>query len=86
MSDLKDKLLKYRPDKNSINFGEDGELKWKIKPSKEKTKFNLEWNKEFSEDDVEITVKIGGEVSHFMSPKGTKDVITSAEFGAIKNF
>jgi hypothetical protein len=87
MADIIETAKKYRPDKNSVKFGEDGgELKWKVKPGAEKTKFNLEWNKNFEEDDVEITVKIGGEVNYFTSPKGTKDIIQSAEFSATKKF
>lgn len=81
-----DKLKKYRPDKNSTILEDGSELKWKVKPGKEMAKVNLEWNKNFIEDDVEITVKIGNEVNYFSSPKGVKDIIKSAEFGATKKF
>ncbi|OQB40323.1 MAG: hypothetical protein BWY04_01375 [candidate division CPR1 bacterium ADurb.Bin160] len=66
------------------NIG-DSTLKCKIKPKKDKTKIALEWNKSFIEDDVEITVKVNGNVNCFNSPKGS-DIIQSATFCATKKF
>jgi len=76
----------YRPDKNSVDIDDTSELSWKIKPKKDCTNFELKFSKTFEEDDVEITVKVGGQVNYFTSPKGTKDIINKASFEATKRF
>ena len=86
IKDTKEIVEKFRPDKNSIRLNDGGELSWKVKPGKDKTKFGFELSKDFTEEDVEIMIKIGGEVNYFNSPQGVKDVIQSAEFSATKKF
>jgi helix-turn-helix protein len=76
----------YRPDKNSTETGRGEKLAWKIKPKKDHTEVKLRFDKEFEQDDVTITVRIGSEVNYFNSPSGMKDVIKSASFGATKRF
>jgi len=40
-------LKKYRPDKNSVCFDNGSELGWQIKPKKDKTEFNFEFDRNF---------------------------------------
>lgn len=83
--DIKNAKIIYKKATNlEANIG-DSTLKCKIKPKKDKTKIALEWNKDFIADDVEITVKINGEVNYFKSNKGS-DMIESATFCATKKF
>lgn len=86
MKKIKEKIKEYRPDKNSVKTDIDEKLSWKIKPKKDYVNFDLKFSKVYEEDEVEIVVKIGGEVNYFSSPKGTKDVIQSASFSATKKF
>jgi len=83
---VKQVIKDFRPDKNNVQLPDGTNLAWKIKPGTKSTKFGLTFDKNFADTDVEITVKIGGEVNYFNSPKGVKDVITSASFCATKKF
>jgi hypothetical protein len=76
----------YRPDSNSIETSDGAELSWKIKPVKDKVDLNFKFDKKFVEDDVEITVKIGGQVNYFSSPKGSVDMVKNVSFSATKKF
>ena len=84
--EIKEIAQKIRPDKNSVVLQDGTNLGWNVKPGKKKTKFGLEFKKDFKDDDVEIMVRIGGEANYFNSPKGTSSFIQSAEFCATKKF
>ena len=84
--EIKEIAQKIRPDKNSVVLQDGSNLEWNVKPGKKKTKFGLEFKKNFIDDDVEIMIKIGGEANYFNSPKGTSSFIQSAEFCATKKF
>lgn len=79
-------LKKYRPDKNSVCFDNGSELGWQIKPKKDKTEFNFEFDRNFENQNVRVFVEIGGEVQYFDSPSGIKDVVTKAKFGGTLKF
>lgn len=73
--------------KNDIIFPDGSEFKWKVKPKLndiEKTKVELEWNKKFIDDDIEITVKINSQPIKLFSHAG--DDKFSAKFSATKKF
>lgn len=84
--EIKEIAEKIRPDKNSVILQDGSNLEWNVKPGKKKTKFGLEFKKDFKDDDVEIMVIIGGEVNYFNSPKGASDFVQNAEFCATKKF
>lgn len=61
---------KYDPVDNEIDLG-DAKVKWKIKPNVgnlSKTKFEIEFNKDIINDDVQLTFKVNGNGESFSSP------------------
>mgnify|MGYP001353037974 CR=1 FL=1 len=77
----------HNPLKNDVTLPDGSEFKWKVKPKLneiEKTKVELEWNKKFIDDDVEITVKINSQPIKLFSQAG--DDKFSAKFSATKKF
>jgi hypothetical protein len=74
---IKKKILKYRPDKNSVNIG-GNTLDWKIR----KNKLNLKLSRKFQEEvTVTISCNVTGDLYRFKKPAGVK-----AEFKAEKRF
>lgn len=77
----------HNPINNKTTLPDGSEFKWKIKPKLnniENTKVELQWNKKFIDDDVEITVKINSQPIKLFSPAG--DDKFSAKFSATKKF
>lgn len=60
----------YNPLDNQIEL-EDSVVKWKIDPNLSgfgKTKFQVEFNKDLKDDDVQLFIKVNGKMSSFVSP------------------
>lgn len=61
---------KYNPSDNEIEVN-DSKIKWKIDPNVGdfgKTKFEVEFNKDLKDDDVEFFIKVNGKTDSFISP------------------
>jgi len=84
---VKNFAKEHNPINNKTILPDGSEFKWKVKPKLnniEKTKVELQWNKKFIDDDVEITVKINSQPIKLFSPAG--DDKFSAKFSATKKF
>jgi hypothetical protein len=84
---IKEVIKEYDPLKNKVKLEDGSQLKWKIKPnisSPEKTKVNLEWQKQFKDDDVEISIKVNGKPFKLISEPGNPDF--EVQFKASKRF
>lgn len=60
----------YNPVDNEIQAG-DSKIKWQIDPNVGnfgKTKFEVEFNKDLKEDEVEFFIKVNGKMDSFISP------------------
>lgn len=73
-------------DPRRINLPDGSAIDWSINPSLDPTdtKFKLEWNKRFPEDDVQITVRINGEVMDLISGPNSDDF--RVDFQAVRRF
>lgn len=77
----------HNPLNNKAKLSDGSQLKWKIKPNlgkPEKTKVQLEWQKEFTDDDVEISIKVNGKPFKLVSEPGSSDF--NVQFKATKRF
>lgn len=60
----------YNPADNEIEVG-DSKVKWQIDPNIGdfgKTKFEVEFNKDLKDDNVELFIKVNGKMDSFISP------------------
>lgn len=82
-------------DVQNIEMPDGSVLKWKVQPKINfknpldtdklmQSKLTLEWEKEFKEDDVKITVSVNGKIVDLISAPGSKDF--KANFVATKRF
>lgn len=73
-------------DPRRINLPDGSAIDWMVNPSlnPEDTTFKLEWNKRFNEDDVQITVRVNGQVFDLVSGPNSDDF--RIDFKAVKRF